>query len=88
MNSLNKALIDNLHDELSLAKGANLIPYFHLGKVPANNVLTAYEEVEFADVIDVYIGLNPSLLEREIPLKKYLREKYGSIIRVLVVETY
>jgi hypothetical protein len=88
MKSLNHVLIDSLLDELSLAKQAKLIPYFHLGKVPANTVTTAYEDVEFSDVIDLYIGLNPALLEREIPLKKYLREKYGSIIRVLVVETY
>jgi len=88
MKSSNDSLIDTLHDELSLAKQANLIPYFHLGKVPISITLTPYDEIEFADVIDLYIGLSPALLEKEIPLKKYLREKYGSIIRVLVVETY
>lgn len=88
MKSINESLIDALCDELSLAKKANLIPYFHVGKVPMNITLTPFDDIEFADVIDLYIGLNPTLLKKEISLKKYLRQKYGSIIRVLVVETY
>lgn len=80
--------MDNLCEELSVAKNAKLIPYFHLGKVPSTAVTTAYEDVEFSDVIDLYIGLNPNLLDKETDLKKYLRQKYGSIIRVLVVESY
>lgn len=81
-------LIDQLHQELMKAQSANLIPYFHMTKIAKTFQNTPYDNIEYSDSVDLYVGINVTLIEKEFVLKRYLRKKYGSIIRVLVVETY
>ena len=81
--------VDTLHEELSAAHRANAIPYFHLNKISTTYPVTPYDNEDFCyNQVDVYIALAIGYIDKELELKQYLRQKYGNVIRVLVVELY
>lgn len=82
-------IIENLEHELQVAHKANFIPYFHVHKISTTYPITPYDKPEFYyHQVDLYIALSISCIDKEQELKTYLRQKYGDVIRVLVVETY
>lgn len=84
---LDNPTLDDLTYELERASRAGKIAYYHIGKVPS--ATSFISEVFYQDeLFDVYIGLQHSVIHREDALKKYIRKKYGMIVRVLVIETH
>lgn len=78
---------DDMRDDLNRAYIRNVIAYFHIGKVPGPTSFIS--EVFYSDEqFDVYIGLKREYLSKEDDLKKYMRQKYGHIIRLIAVELH
>lgn len=78
---------DDMRDDLNRAYVRDVIAYFHIGKVPG--VTSFISEIFYADdQFDVYIAIKNSYITKEDALKKYMRQKYGHMIRVLVVEQH
>lgn len=77
--------LDDLRQDLDKAFKKGAVHYYHIGKVP--NDSTFISEVYYSDdQFDVYVSLHKSTYHKEDLLKSYIRKKYGSIVRVLVVE--
>lgn len=79
MKTDNEAVLDRLTEELRLAHEQKVIPYFHIGKC-------TFPDVEFG--IDLYLALKVEHLIKEDEIKKYLRDKYGSILRAISINAY
>lgn len=78
---------DDMRDDLNRAYERDAIAYFHIGKVPG--VTSFISEVFYSeDQFDVYIAIKNSFMAKEDVLKAYMRQKYGHMIRVLVVEQH
>jgi hypothetical protein len=78
---------DDMRDDLNRAYEREAIAYFHIGKVPG--VTSFISEIFYADdQFDVYIAIKNTYLAKEDDLKQYMRQKYGHIIRLLVVEQH
>jgi len=78
---------DDMRDDLNRAYVQDVIAYFHIGKVPG--VTSFISEIFYADdQFDVYIAIKNTYITKEDALKQYMRQKYGHIIRVLVVEQH
>lgn len=81
------ATFDDMRDDLNRAYERDVIAYFHIGKVPG--VTSFISEVFYADdQFDVYIAIKNTYMSKEDGLKQYMRQKYGHMIRVLVVELH
>ena len=76
---------DDMREELNRAHTQNVIVYFHIGKVPGPTSFIS-EVFYFDNQFNVYIVLKSQYLSKEDALKKYLRQKYGHIIRLIAVE--
>ena len=75
----NSSELQILSSELKRAYEAGFVKYYHLGACTNTNA-------DFF-AIDLYITLIPSAMHHEDELKKYLRQKYGRILRAIAVES-
>lgn len=79
--------LDDLRNDLERAYEKNVVAFYHIGKVATSNSFISdlyYEDACF----DVYVALKSEYMIREDVLKRYMRRKYGELIRILAVERY
>lgn len=79
MQIINEPEVDALISELAQAYKENLIPFYQVGRCLGESSVS---------YIDVYIGLNSADMRKEDRIKKYIRSKYGSIVRAIAIEQY
>lgn len=82
---MDEPTFDEMRDDLNRAYMQGVLVHFHIGKVPG--VTSFISEIFYSeDQFDVYISMKRTYSAKENVLKKYMRKKYGHIIRILVVE--
>lgn len=88
---MTQTTVIDLQEELDRAHRKLAIQYYHIGKVPPQQTLTAIEEMFRDHEYDVYIGVGKEYFgeqERIQKLRLHIRQKYGHFIRILVVEEH
>lgn len=83
---MTKHTLDQLRDDLERAYEKNAVAFYHIGKVAGSNSFIS--EIYYDDCFDVYVALKTEYMVREDVLKRYMRRKYGDLIRILAVERY
>lgn len=84
---MKKPTLDDMRDDLDRAYEKSAVAFYHIGKVVKSNTFISemfYEE----DFFDVYVALKSNFILKEDELKRYMRKRYGHLIRVLAVELY
>lgn len=77
--------IEALCDELQTARDSNAIRYYHVGRVISYRS-NAYDQYMYDDQVDVYISLDKQFFHKENKLRKHIRNKYGDVVRVIVID--
>lgn len=70
--------LSSLVSELKVAYERGLIAHYNLNRCTINS----------AEYVDVHICLPPSNFHQKEPLRNYLRERYGVLIRSVLVEPF
>jgi hypothetical protein len=84
---MNLPTFDDMRDDLNRAYERDVIAYFHIGKVA--DVTSFISEIFYAEEqFDVYVAIKTEYMAKEDEFKKYMRQRYGHMIRVLVVELH
>jgi hypothetical protein len=79
MQIINEPEVEALADELYKAHEEGLIPFYQIGRCLGESTV---------NYVDLYIGLYEKDLTKEDVLKRYIRKKYGSVVRAISIEQY
>lgn len=79
MQLINEPEVEALANELYKAHTEDLIPFYQIGRCLGESTV---------NYVDLYIGLYERDMVKEDLLKKYIRRKYGSIVRAISIEQY